>query len=288
LEAQQPKHKKTDPADKRGFFLYICHHSFYDQVNYQINRLMKILVCLGNVPDTTTKIKFSGDGTVLDKTGVQWIINPWDELALTRAIELKESGQVPVEVISVITVGGADAEPTLRKALAIGADSGYRIDAEPVDSYQVAYQIAEVARQEQYDVILCGIESSDYNGSATGSMLAEILDYPSLSAVSGIDLANGQLVFTRDIDGGRETVNLDLPAVLIVQKGIAKEPRIPAMRGIMMARQKPLTVKPPVALNGFTEMISFELPAPKPSCRKIDPDNVRELVSLLQNEAKVL
>ncbi|HBB90557.1 MAG: hypothetical protein A2X22_05630 [Bacteroidetes bacterium GWF2_49_14] len=249
---------------------------------------MKILVCLGNVPDTTTKIKFSGEGTKLDKTGVQWIINPWDELALTRAIELKESGQVPVEVISVLTVGGTDAEPTIRKALAIGADSGYRVDADPADSYQVAFQISEIARQEQFDLILCGIESSDYNGAATGSMLAEILDYPSLSAVSGIHPVNGHLEYTRDIDGGRETVTLDLPAVLIVQKGIAKEPRIPAMRGIMMARQKPLTVKEPGPSAGYTEMISFELPAPKPSCRKIDPDNVRELVNLLQNEAKVL
>lgn len=249
---------------------------------------MKILVCLGHVPDTTTKIKFTDQGTKLDKTGVQWIINPWDELALTRAIEIKEGGQFPVENISVVTVGGIDSEPTIRKALAIGADTGYRIDLEPTDSYQVAVQIAEVARNGQFDVILCGIESCDYNGSATGSMIAEILDYSSLSAVSGINPVSGQLIFTRDIDGGRETVNLELPAVLIVQKGITKEPRIPAMRGIMMARQKPLNVITPVATDPFCEMVSFELPAPKPPCRKIDPENVKELVSLLQNEAKVL
>jgi len=249
---------------------------------------MKILVCLGHVPDTTTKIKFTDQGTKLDKSGVQWIINPWDELALTRAIELRESGQVPVELISVVTVGNAEAEPTIRKALAIGADSGYRVDVEPVDSYQVAVQLSEVARKDNFDLILCGIESSDYNGSATGSMLAEILDLPSLSAVSGIKAENGGLTFTRDIDGGRETVELNLPAVLVVQKGIAKEPRIPAMRGIMMARTKPLTVVPAAQAEMLTEMVKFDLPAPKPACRKVDPDNVKELVSLLQNEAKVL
>lgn len=249
---------------------------------------MKILVCLGHVPDTTTKIKFTDQGTKLDKTGVQWIINPWDELALTRALEIREGGQVPVELISVATVGSSEAEPTIRKALAIGADTGYRVDIEPTDSYQVAVQLAEVARKENFDLILCGIESSDYNGSATGSMLAEILDLPSLSAVSGIKAESGALVFTRDIDGGRETVGLNLPVVLVVQKGIAKEPRIPAMRGIMMARTKPLTVVPAVQTEALTEMVKFDLPAPKPACRKVDADNVKELVSLLQNEAKVL
>lgn len=249
---------------------------------------MKILVCLGHVPDTTTKIRFTDQSTRFDKTGVQWVINPWDEFALTRAIELKESGQVPVENISVATVGSPESEPTIRKALAIGADSGYRVDMEPLDSIEVAVQLAELVKTEKFDLILCGVESCDYNGGSVGGMLAELLDYPSLSAVSGITPAEGSLVFTRDIDGGRETVNISLPMVAVVQKGIAKEVRIPAMRGIMMARQKPLKVVPPVDAPEYTRMVSFELPAAKPPCKKIDPENVKELVRLLQNEAKVL
>jgi len=249
---------------------------------------MKILVCLGHVPDTTTKIRFADQGTRFDKTGVQWVINPWDEFALTRALELKESGQVPVENISVVTVGTPESEPTIRKALAIGADSGYRIDLEPMDSIQVAVQLTELVRTEKFDLILCGVESCDYNGGSVGGMMAELLDYPSLSSVSGIIPSNGSLIFTRDIDGGRETVDIHLPVVAVVQKGIAKEVRIPAMRGIMMARQKPLKVLQPIDTPEYTRMVSFELPAPKPPCKKIDPENVKELVSLLQNEAKIL
>ncbi len=249
---------------------------------------MKILVCLGHVPDTTTKIRFTDQGTRFDQSGVQWVINPWDEFALTRAVELRESGQLPVETISVVTVGSAEAEPTIRKALAIGADSGFRINLEPMEPYQVAVQISELIKREPFDLIICGIESCDYNGNSVGGMLAELLDYPSLSAVSGINPVDGALVFSRDIDGGKEMVSQDLPVVAVVQKGIAKEPRIPAMRGIMMARTKPLTVIQPSETAEYVKMISFELPASKPPCKKVDPDHVRELVRLLQEEAKVL
>ncbi len=249
---------------------------------------MKILVCLGHVPDTTTKIRFTDECSRFDKTGVQWVINPWDEFALTRAIELKESGQIPVETISVATVGTNESEPTIRKALAIGADSGYRIDLDPTDSYQVAVQLAELVKTEKFDLILCGVESCDYNGGSVGGMMAELLDYASLSAVSGINPDGGKLIFTRDIDGGKETIDIQLPVLAVVQKGIAREVRIPAMRGIMMARQKPLKVLQPVNAPEYTRMVSFELPAAKPPCKKIDPENVRELVSLLQNEAKIL
>jgi len=249
---------------------------------------MKILICLSNVPDTTTKAKFVNDNKAFDTTGVQWIINPWDELALTRAIELKSNAANSIDNITVITVGKNDAEPTMRKALAIGADSAVRIDSEPKDAYFTAAQIAEYVKSNPFDIILSGIESSDYNGSAVGGMVAEFLNVPSVSAVSTLNIENGTVKITRDIDGGKEQLTSNLPMVAIVQKGIAKEPMIAAMRGIMMARQKPLQVVAPVAVDALTEVAKFEMPQPKPACKMIAPENVKELVDLLQNEAKVI
>ena len=249
---------------------------------------MKILICLSNVPDTTTKAKFVNDNTAFDTTGVQWIINPWDELALTRAIELKSDASNSIDNITVVTVGGKDAEPTMRKALAIGADDAIRIDAEPKDAYYVAAQISEYLKSNPFDLIFNGIESADYNGSAVGGMIAEFLNIPSISAVSGMNIENGQVKITREIDGGTEDITSELPVVTIVQKGIAKEPMIAAMRGIMMARKKPLNVVAPVDIEVLTEIVNFELPQPKPACKMIEPENVKELVNLLQNEAKVI
>lgn len=245
---------------------------------------MKILVLISNVPDTTTKIRFTGDNTAFDANGVQWIINPWDELALTRAVELKEAGAV--EKITVANVGAQITEPTLRKALAVGADDAVRIDAEPKDAFTVAKQIAEVAKD--YDIILAGIEASDYNGSAVGGMLAELLDFNSVSAVSGLNIENGELIINREIDGGSQVLTVAAPVVLIVQKGIAKEPRIPAMRGIMMARKKPLNVIAAIDVEAKTTLVDFELPPPKAACKMIDEENAKELIALLHEEAKVL
>jgi len=244
---------------------------------------MKILVLISNVPDTTTKIRFTGDNTAFDTNGVQWIINPWDELALTRAVELKEAGSV--EKIVVANVGGKITEPTLRKALAVGADEAIRIDAEPKDAYYVAKQLAEVAND--FDLIMAGIEASDYNGSGVGGMLAEILGINSVSAVSGIDIENGELKIHRDIDGGSQVLSVPTPVLTVVQKGIAIDPRIPAMRGIMMARKKPLNVVPAVDTEPRTEFINYELPAPKAACKMVEEDNAKELITLLHEEAKV-
>ena len=249
---------------------------------------MKLLVCISNVPDTTTKVRFVNDNTAFDTNGVQWIINPWDELALTRAMELREDASSGIEKVTVITVGPAAAEPTLRKALAIGADDAIRVDAEGGDAYLVASQIAEVVKKDDYDIILNGIESSDYNSSAVGGMLAELLDRPSVSAVSSLRLENGGVLISREIDGGKEELSIPVPFVAIVQKGIAKEPRIPAMRGIMMARKKPLQVVPQAAIDPLTEYVDFALPTAKPPCKMVDADSVKELVQLLQNEAKVI
>jgi electron transfer flavoprotein beta subunit len=249
---------------------------------------MRILVCISNVPDTTTKVKFSNGDTSFDDSGVQWIINPWDELALTRAMELKEDTSNPVSNVTVVTVGPVTAEPTLRKALAIGADDAIRVDAVSVDAHFVASQLAAVAANGDFGVILCGIESSDYNGSAVGGMISEIMGIPSVSAVSGLKFEGDAASITRDIDGGKEEVSVPAPFVAIVQKGIAKEPRIAAMRGIMMARKKPLQVVPAVDAETFTSYRSFAMPEPKAPCKMVDAGNVKELVSLLQNEAKVL
>jgi electron transfer flavoprotein beta subunit len=249
---------------------------------------MKLLVCISNVPDTTTKIKFTDNNTAFDVTGVQWIINPWDELALTRALELKESNGGAIEKITVINVGSKETEPTLRKALAIGADDAIRIDAAPEDAYIVAAQMAEYLKNDPYDIILCGIDSSDYNGSLVGGMLAELLDLPSVSSVSKLNIENGEISLNREIDGGSEVLATHIPFVAIVQKGIAFEPRIPSMRGIMMARKKPLVVKEAAEIEALTEFVNYELPPSKEACKMVDPENVKEFVDLLHKEAKVI
>ena len=249
---------------------------------------MKILVCISNVPDTTTKIKFAEGNASIDTTGIQWVINPWDELSLTRALELKDDAGSGVKSVTVAHVGNASSEPTIRKALAIGADDAVRVNADSTDAFFVAAQIAEVVRKEQFDIIMCGIESSDYNGSLVGGMISEFLGIPSVSAVSGIKIENGQPVMTREIDGGKEVVSVPAPVVVIVQKGIAKEPRIAAMRGIMMARTKPVKLVDPVAVDPLTQVVVFEKPTPRAACKFVDPENPALLINLLQNEAKVI
>lgn len=249
---------------------------------------MKILVCISNVPDTTTRVKFVENNTKLDTAGVQWVINPWDELSLTRALELKDDSSTGVSSVTVIHVGLAGAEPTIRKALAIGADNAIRVNAEPSDAYFVASQVAEVVKNESFDIILSGIESSDHNGSIVGGMISEFLDIPSVSAVSSLEIKGGEAIITREIDGGKEVVNVPAPFVATVQKGIAKEPRIAAMRGIMMARSKPIQVVEPGGVEALTEVVSYEMPETRAACKFIDGDNPAELISILQNEAKVI
>ncbi len=249
---------------------------------------MKILVCISNVPDTTTKIRFAESGKSIDTAGIQWVINPWDELSLTRALELKDDPSGIIKSVTVAHVGLAATEPTLRKALAIGADDAFRVNSGPVDAYFVAAQLAGVIRKEQYDIVMCGIESSDFNGSEVGGMIAEFLGIPSVSSVSGLKIENGEIVLSRDIDGGREAISVPVPFVAVVQKGIAKEPKIAAMRGIMMARTKPLRVYEPVAAECLVEITSLEKPKPRAACKYVDPENPSQLIEFLQNEAKVI
>ncbi len=249
---------------------------------------MKVLVCISNVPDTTTRVKFVENYTKPDTSNIQWVINPWDELSLTRALELKDDPAAGVTAVSVAHVGAVSSEQTIRKALAIGADDAFRVNAEPSDAFFVASQLAEVIRQNPYDIILCGIESSDYNGSTVGGMLAEFLDVPSVSAVSAIRIENGQVILNREIDGGKEVVEVPAPFVAIVQKGIAKEPRIASMRGIMTARTKPIRVSEPVQVDCMTGVMGYEMPKPRAACKFVDAENPAQLIQLLQNEAKVI
>ena len=248
---------------------------------------MKILVCISNVPDTTTKVKFVDDSKKLDVNGIQWVINPWNELALTRALELKDDASNNVQSVSVAHVGLVTSEPTIRKALAIGADDAIRVNLEAGDAYSIAAQLAEAIRNENFDIVMCGIESSDHNGSTVGGMLAEFLGYPSVTGVSSVKTEDGQALLTREIDGGKEILNVPSPFVAIVQKGIAKEPRIAAMRGIMTARTKPIKVVEPQVIEDLTEVVGYEMPKPRAACKYVNADDAGQLIALLQNEAKV-
>jgi electron transfer flavoprotein beta subunit len=248
---------------------------------------MKILVCISNVPDTTTKVRFVNGNTEFDSNGVQWIINPWDELALTRAVELKEDANTPVDSVTVINVGESFTEPTLRKCLAIGADNAVRVNGNPRDAYFTANQLAEYVKQHRYDFIICGIESSDFNSSAVGGMIAEILGIPSISSVSGISFPEGTVQIQRDVAGGLDQVSVTVPVVLIVQKGFARVPRIPNMRGIMNARKKPLEVLEAKDCNHLIEFVNYDLPPSKSEVKLFEISEMSNLVEAMKTDANI-
>tara|TARA_B100000965_G_scaffold392722_1_gene402596 strand:- start:505 stop:1245 length:741 start_codon:yes stop_codon:yes gene_type:complete len=246
---------------------------------------MKILVCISKVPDTTAKIAFTDNNTQFDNNGVQFIINPYDEwYALVRGLELKEANGGSV---TVINVGGVENDPTIRKALAIGADDAVRINKNPEDALDAASQIANYAKENGFDMVLCGKETIDYNGSQVAGMIAGILDQPFVSNASKLDMNGNTATIERDIQGGKEVVEVDTPFVLSAAKGMA-EARIPNMRGIMAARTKPLNVVEAVEFSNTTEVTSYELPPAKGDCKMISADNPEELLDLLRNEAKVI
>lgn len=248
---------------------------------------MKILVCISHVPDTTAKINFTNGDTEFDTNGVQFVINPNDEFGLTRAIWFKEKQGAHV---TVVNVGGADTEATIRKALAIGADEAIRVNAVPTDGFAVAKQLAEVVKAGNYDVVICGKESLDYNGGMVPGMLASMLGYNFVNSCVGVEVDGSNATLVREIDGGKETLSASLPLVIGGQKGIVEEKdlRIPNMRGIMTARTKALNVMEPVAADAKTKAVKFEKPAPKSAVKLISPDNLDELINLLHNEAKVI
>ena len=248
---------------------------------------MKILVCISNVPDTTSKINFTADQTAFDPTGVQFVINPNDEFGLTRAMWFKEKQGAAVHVA---TVGSAAVEPTIRKALAIGADEGIRIDADPVDGLFVARQLAEVVKNGGYDLIIAGRESIDYNGGMVPGMMAAMLDMNFVNTCISLEVEGNKATAIREIDGGKETLETTLPLIIGGQKGLVEESdlKIPNMRGIMMARQKKLTVVPPLEAAEGTLDTRFEKPAPKGPVKLVEPTNLDELIELLNKEAKAI
>ncbi|KJD35452.1 electron transfer flavoprotein subunit alpha [Tamlana sedimentorum] len=248
---------------------------------------MKILVCISHVPDTTSKINFTDNDTKFDTTGVQFVINPNDEFGLTRAMWFKEKQGASV---TVINVGGLETEPTLRKALAIGADDAIRVNTTALDSFTVAKQLANVVKTGGYDLIIAGRESIDYNGGMVPGMIAGLTEANFVNNCIGLEIEGTTAKATREIDGGKETVSTTLPLVIGGQKGLVEESdlRIPNMRGIMMARKKPLTVAEPIEAKTQTNSVAFEKPTPKGAVTLVSPDNLDELVRLLHNEAKVI
>ena len=245
---------------------------------------MKILVCISNVPDTTTKINFSADNKDLVTSGIQYIINPYDEIALTRALELTEGSG---GTVTVINVGESTTDPTIRKALAIGATDAIRVNAAPRDAFFVASQIAAVAKSNNYDLILTGRESIDYNGSQVAAMIGELLDFPSVSICKSLKIEGTNAILEREIEGGKEIIQCPMPIVASASEGMA-EPRIPNMRGIMSARTKPLTVVDAVEVPQFSNVVSYDKPVPRGQVNLVSPDDVDKLVDLLHSTAKVI
>ncbi|MEM9000303.1 MAG: electron transfer flavoprotein subunit beta/FixA family protein [Bacteroidota bacterium] len=248
---------------------------------------MKILVCISNVPDTTSKINFTEDDTKFDTNGVQFVINPNDEFGLTRAMWFKEKQGATVHVA---TVGNASVEPTMRKALAIGADEAIRISAEPTDGFFVARQLAEVTQKGGYDLVIAGRESIDYNGGMVPGIMATLLDMNFVNTCINLEIEEDQATAIREIDGGKEKISTSLPLIIGGQKGLVEESdlRIPNMRGIMMARKKVLQIVEPIDAPTFTTDKKFEKPTAKGPVKLVDASNVGELVDLLHNEAKVI
>jgi electron transfer flavoprotein beta subunit len=242
---------------------------------------MNSLICIGHVPDTTTKIQFTPDNKQLNKEGVTFVIGPYEEYAITRGLELKEasgSGKV-----SVICVSGPKADETLRKALAIGADEAFRIDCESSDSYFIAYQLAHFIKENPFDLIMMGKESIDRNASEVPGMVAEILGIPCVTFCASLEVQNGKVALKREVDGQVEVIEAPLPVIVTAQKGFA-EWRIANMRGIMAARTKPLKVIPPQEVSEYTYVVSYQLPSGKKSCTFIEPENVGQIVNILSDK----
>src|SRR5690606_30178041 len=248
---------------------------------------MKILVCISSVPDTTSKINFTADKSAFDKNGIQWVINPLDEFSLTKAVKLQESLGATV---TVANVGDAATEPVIRKALAIGATDAIRVNTEAKDRFSVATEIANIARNGGYDLILCGKESSDYNGGAVPGMVAQLRNQAFVSACVGLEVNGTEVTAVREIEGGKETISVKLPAVIAGQKGMVDEKDliIPNMRGIMSARTKPLHIQEPAGSEVKVQGVSYDSVPARAAVKMVTPDNLDELVRLLHEEAKVI
>ena len=245
---------------------------------------MKILVCISHVPDTTAKINFSPDKSEFISSGVTFILNPYDEIALSKAVDLATAAS---GTVTVINVGLAVTEPTIRKALAVGANDAVRVNAEPRDGLFVARQIAEYIKANPFDIILCGRESSDYNGSAVPVMLAELLGIPCILFAKSLSVDGNTATLENEIEGGKEIVTCKFPFVAGASEGMA-EWKIPNMRGIMSARTKPLNVIEPVEVPATVQFVSFDKPVPRSNVKLLAAEDAGKLFEMLREEKKVI
>lgn len=245
---------------------------------------MKILVCITHVPDTTSKIAFLDNNTKFDSTNVQYIIGPYEDYAISKAVDMKASNSAHV---TVLNVGRSESDPSLRRALAIGADEAVRIDADPDDTFFVGSQIASYIKETPYDLVLMGRESIDFNGGIVHSLVGELLGIPAFSPVMQLEVNDAKVKMTREIEGGKEYLETNLPLIAGCQEPIA-EWKIPNMRGIMTARTKPFQVVEAYGSESRSKNKNFELPAKKEGIQLIDPNEVDKLHELLKNEAKVI
>ncbi len=248
---------------------------------------MDIVVLLSVVPDTTVRVKLSGED-LPELSQVPMVINPWDELALTRALELKDDPATGVGKVTVVHAGPPEHDAVLRKALAMGATEAVRVDGTPRDAWEAAGMLAAWLKEQPAALILAGVESSDYNGAATGLLTAELLGITSVASVSAAEVEKEGIILTRELEGARERVRVQPPCLAVVQKGIAREPRMPSMRGIMMARRMTITVVQPPATEPLTKASAYEMPPEKPPCKMIPAEKAEEILDLLEQEAKVI
>lgn len=248
---------------------------------------MKILVCISCVPDTTSKINFKNNDTEFDNSQIQYVINPNDEFGLTRAIWFKENDGSEIDVISV---GLENNDQILRKVLAIGADRGFRINQEALDSFQVAKLLSNHISNNNYDLIIAGRESIDYNGGMVPGIIAEILNFNYVTNCVGLEITDKSAKIKREIEGGVETLSCKLPLIIGAQKGLVEESdlKIPNMRGIMQARQKPFEIIEYKTEEIKTRTIRFEKPESNKEIKLVSPDNLDKLIDYLHNEAKVI
>jgi len=250
---------------------------------------VKLAVCVKRVPDSEARIRIAADGKGIEESGVKFVLNPYDEYAVEEALKLKEatgSGEVVA-----VSVGPDSAQETIRTALAMGADRGVLLKAGslPLDPLPVAQALAAELKDGGYDLVLFGKVAIDDSSHAVGVMVAELLGLPCVSAVAHLTVADGKGHGEREIEGGVEAVEFALPAVVTADKGL-NEPRYPALRGIMMAKKKPLEVKDAALGSGGLEVVSLAYPPERKAGRIVGegPDAVPALVDALKNEAKVL
>jgi electron transfer flavoprotein beta subunit len=248
---------------------------------------MKLAVCVNHVPDTASKINIAADGKNIDKTGVTFILNPYDEFAIEECLRLKEKNGGEVVAISL---GGETHKETLRKALAMGVDKAVLLkDDSPRDSFSVARALADYLKEISPDIIFFGKQSVDTDDAAVGTMVAEMMGLPSVSVAVKLEITNNIAAAEREIEGGKEKVQITLPAVFTAQKGL-NEPRYPSLKGIMAAKSKPIEEKTPSPAQLKVEVVTMRKPPSKNAGKIVGNDTsaVPELVRLLHEEAKVI